>query len=289
MTIGPGDDGHDMVVTSPANRRVKSLLGLRRRRVREDTRATLVEGYEEIDLAVRAGVVPRELYACPELFSPAGRAGSQDIGTQDELLRRLRGLGVPVVRMGRTAFEKVAYRQGPDGLLAVVAGVGGGLDDLPERPSGCYLVSQSVEKPGNLGAMLRTADAVGVDAVVAADPVTDWGNPNIVRASKATVFAVPVASASTPETLDWVRRRGLSLVVTTPDTDLAYTDVDYTGPVAVAVGAEKAGADAVLLDAANHRVRIPMRGKANSLNVASSAAVVLYEVVRQRTAPRPGC
>lgn len=272
----------DLLVTSPANPRLKALTALRRRRAREDSGTTLVEGYEELALAVDAGAVPRELYVCPELFSAAGRAGSQVIGTQERLVARVQTLGVPVVRLSRAAFERVAYREGPDGLLAVVPGVGAALDDLPRVERPCYLVAQHVEKPGNLGAMLRTADAAGVDAVVAADAVTDWGNPNVVRASKGTLFAVPVASASTPETLAWIAARGVALVVTTPQADLLYTDVDYSGPVAVAVGAEKEGADAVLLDAATHRVRIPMQGKANSLNVAASAAVVLFEVVRQR-------
>jgi TrmH family RNA methyltransferase len=143
-----------------------------------------------------------------------------------------------------------------------------------------------VEKPGNLGAMLRTADAAGVGAVVAADPVTDWGNPNVVRGSKGTVFAVPVAAATTAETLAWLAAREVRLVVTTPATDLLYTDVDLTGPVAVAVGAEKHGADDALLDAAAYKVRIPMHGKANSLNVAASAAIVLFEARRQRTPSR---
>ena len=130
--------------------------------------------------------------------------------------------------------------------------------------------------------MLRTADAAGVDDVVAADPVTDWGNPNVVRASKGTVFALPVASATTGEALGWLATHDIRLVVTTPETDLLHTDVDYTGRVAIAVGSEKHGADDTLLEAATHRVRIPMHGKANSLNVAASAAIVLYEAVRQR-------
>ena len=102
------------------------------------------------------------------------------------------------------------------------------------------LAHQGVEKPGNLGAMLRTADAAGVDAVVAADPVTDWGNPNVVRASKGTVFALPVASATTAEALEWLADNEVRLVVTTPETDLLHTDVDYTGRVAIAVGQREA-------------------------------------------------
>ena len=275
----------DLLITSASNPRLKGLLGLRRRRTREESRQTLVEGFEEIDLALAAGVLPRAVYVCEELFSPAGRAGSQDIGHQSDLLSRLRDERVEVVRLSRGAYERVAYREGPDGLLAVVDAIGMPLGSLPvDGPRHLTLLSQGVEKPGNLGAMLRTADAAGVDAVIAADPVTDWGNPNLVRASKGTIFAVPVASATTAEVLAWVEAHRIDLVVTTPETDLRHTDVDLTGRVAIAVGSEKHGADDALLAAASHRVRIPMHGRANSLNVGASAAIVLYEAVRQRDA-----
>ena len=136
--------------------------------------------------------------------------------------------------------------------------------------------------------VVRTADAAGVDAVVAADPVTDWGNPNTVRASKGTVFSVPVASDPTAVTLGWLRAHGIPLVAATPDTEVTHTEVDYRGPVAIAVGAEKTGLTQEVLAAAQHRVRIPMVGLANSLNVATSAAVLVYEAVRQRSfAQRP--
>jgi TrmH family RNA methyltransferase len=278
----------DLLITSAANPRLKGLVALRRRRVREETGQTLVEGYEEIALALAADVLPRTIYVCEELFSPAGRAGSQDIGTQAQLLTRLRAQGSEVVRLSPAAYEKVSYREGPDGLLAVVDRVGMPLSALPVSAGPSLgLLAQGVEKPGNLGAMLRTADAAGVEHVVAADPVTDWGNPNVVRASKGTVFAVPVVSASTGEVLAWVAEHGLDLVLTTPETDQLHTDVDYTGRVVVAVGSEKHGVGDALLAAATHRVRIPMHGRANSLNVSVAAAIVLYEAVRQRESHRP--
>ena len=272
----------DLLITSAANPRLKALVTLRRRRAREESGTTVVEGHEELALALAAGVRPETLYVCPELFSPAGWAGSQDIGHQDDVVRQARTLGAEVVRLSRGAFEKVAYRESPDGILAVVPAVGRALGALDPGPRALVLLGQGIEKPGNLGAMLRTADAAGVAAVVAADPVTDWGNPNVVRASKGTVFSVPVCAATTAESVAWLGRHGIAIVVTTPETDLLYTDVDLSGAVAVAVGAEKRGVDDALLAAAAHRVRIPMMGKANSLNVAASAAIVLYEAVRQR-------
>jgi TrmH family RNA methyltransferase len=274
----------DLLITSPANPRLKAIVGLRRRRTREESGTTLVEGHEELALALASGIRPQTLFVCPELFSPAGQAGRQEIGHQEDLVEHARQLGAEVVRLSRTAFDKVAYREGPDGLLGVVPSVGRALSTLDVDDDALLLVAQRVEKPGNLGAMLRTADAAGVTAVVAADPVTDWGNPNVVRASKGTVFAVPVGTATTAETVTWLAAQNVRLVVTTPETDRLYTDADLTGRVAVAVGAEKHGADDALLAAAAFRVRIPMHGKANSLNVAASAAVVLFEALRQRTA-----
>ncbi len=266
----------ELIITSPANPRLKSLVGLRRRRAREESGATLIEGFEELALALEAGIVPRTLFFCPELMLDPGI----QLRTVDEVAQG----GAETVRLGRAAFEKAAYREGPDGFLAVVDAVARQVAQLALGPDALALVCQGVEKPGNLGAMLRTADAAGLEAVVAADPVTDWGNPNLVRASKGTVFSVPVASSSTAETLAWLAGHHVALVATTPDTDVDYTDIDYSGRIAIAVGAEKHGLTDDVLAAAAYRVRIPMAGRANSLNVATSAAIVIYEAVRQRRA-----
>ena len=266
----------DLIITSPSNPRLKALAALRRRRTREETGRTLIEGFEELTLALGAGVLPEALYYCPELML--------DPASQERVVDDVRRDGVETVQVSRTAFERAAYREGPDGFIAVVPSVVRSCRELTVGPHALTVLCQGVEKPGNLGAMLRTADAAGAEAVVAADPVTDWGNPNLVRASKGTVFSVPVASDSTADTLAWLDAHGIALVATTPDTDLLHTDVDYTGPVAIAVGAEKYGLTDEVLDHAAYRVRIPMVGKANSLNVATSAAIVIYEAVRQRGA-----
>ena len=238
----------------------------------------LVEGLEEAALAVDAGASVRTLFHCAELFLPESREAATD------LVQRVRDSGAETIRLSRQAFEKAAYREGPDGILLVTDAVERTLEELAgvvgEAP--LILVSQGVEKPGNLGAMLRTADAVGVSAVIAADPVTDWSNPNVVRGSKGTVFSVPVASASTEAVVAWLRERGIRSVATTPDTDLLHTDADLTGAVAILMGTEKEGLTDEALHGADLRVRIPMSGLVNSLNVATAAAVVLYEAVRQR-------
>jgi TrmH family RNA methyltransferase len=264
-------------VTSVSNPRVKSLVGLRRRRQRDQLGLMLVEGYEELTLALAAGVVPITLYVCPDLVRD-----DADLGTVADV----EALGSEIVVVSNRVFEKVAYRESPDGWLAVVRTVPTDLAALRLSDNPLTLVCESVEKPGNLGAMLRTADAVGADAVVAAQPITDWGNPNIVRASKGTVFSVPVAAAGSTDVLTWARERSMTVVAATPDTDTVFTDVDMSGPTVVAVGSEKHGLTDEWLRSADVRVRIPMFGKANSLNVATSAAIILYEALRQRTATR---
>lgn len=266
----------DLVITSPANQRLKDLVALRRRRVRENTGTTLLEGLEETTLALDAGVLPRALFHCPELML--------DPVVGLALVERARDAGAEVVQLGRAAFEKVAYREGPDGILAKVPSPGRALADVTVPDGALVLLCEGVEKPGNLGAMLRTADAAGVALVISADPVTDWGNPNVIRSSKGTVFSVPVAAAGTAEAFAWLAEHGVEVVATTPDTDVEHTDPDLTGSVAVAVGSEKYGLTDDALARAQHHVRIPMVGRANSLNVATSAAIVVYEAVRQRRA-----
>lgn len=264
----------DLVLSSPANARIKAVLSLRNRRVREQTGNTRLEGREELELALAAGVVPRSLYHCPELMAdrPGGLA----------LVERTRAVGAEIIACTPPVFAKAAYREGPDGFLAVAATPGVTLPALDVPRGSLLLVCQGIEKPGNLGAMLRTADAAGVAAVIAADPVTDWGNPNVVRASKGTVFSLPVASATTAEALSWLSERGYAVVATTPEAGALHTESDLTGSVAVAVGTEKHGLDATLLGASTIRVRIPMAGRADSLNAATAAAIVLFEAVRQR-------
>ncbi len=264
-------------ITSPSNARLKALVTLHKRRSRAEAGVTVVEGHDELALALDAGAVPTTLFCCPELVTEERAA----------LLDRVAGTGCEIVRLGRAAYDKVSYRDSPDGFLAVVPDPARPLDHLDLSASALVLVVEGIEKPGNLGAMLRTAEAAGVDAVVAASPVTDWANPNVVRASKGTLFAVPVAHAPTEEVVAWLRARGLRIVVATPEAPHLVTEVDLTGATALVVGTEHDGVSATLKAAADDLVRLPMAGRVNSLNVATAAAVTVYEAVRQRLSVGP--
>jgi len=262
-----------MVISSRQNPKIKALIALGKRKERERLGLMVIEGYEELTVALQAGVQPTEVYFCPDIMG----------GDQLALLQH-RGLhNAEQLELSREAFERAAYRQGPDGWLAVCDAVQTNLDHIQLSKNPLIIVCQSVEKPGNLGAILRTADAAGADAVIAVDATTDWSNPNIVRASKGAVFAVPVADVSSEELLPWLKKHKITIVASTPDTQTLYTNIDASGSVALCVGAEKFGLTDFWLTNADHKVRIPMFGTVDSLNVATSAALLTYEAVRQRS------
>lgn len=260
-----------MRISSAQNPRVKAVANLHKRRQRDAEGLMLIEGSAELTLALAAGVQPRTVLVCPELQRQPQPHPSLQFPPETEL-----------IEVTRPVFEKLAYRENPDGWLAVAPAPRRPLADLPLRQPPLVLVAEAVEKPGNLGAMLRTADAAGVDALIVCDPTTDLANPNVVRASRGALFTVPVAQAETTEALMWLKALKIGVVAATPQASLRYTEADLRGPVALVVGAEATGLSAEWLAAADLRVRIPMVGKVNSLNVATAAALLVYEAVRQR-------
>jgi len=263
-----------LLITSLQNPRVKDVVALRDHRERLRSGLMRVEGYEELEFALASGARPQSLFFCPELFKNREQA---------RLIEAARHLGSELIEVSQRVFEKMAYRDNPDGWLAILPALAASLTDLRLGPSPMVVVAEAVEKPGNLGAMLRTADAAGVDALIASAPLTDWSNPNIVRSSKGALFCVPVATADNGTTLAWLRSHAIRIVAATPQATTTYTEADLRGPIAIAVGSEKHGLSQEWLDAADVRVRIPMSGRVNSLNVATAAALLIYEAVRQRS------
>ena len=198
------------------------------------------------------------------------------------MVRRLGEAGAAVYELGRQAFEKLAYGDRVDGLVAVAETPLRRLADLVLPAEPLIGVIEGVEKPGNLGAILRTADGAGLDAVIVADTATDLFNPNIIRASVGTVFAVPVCVASSGEVLAWLRERGIAIIAARVDASVDYTKADYSGAVAIALGSEARGLSDAWGELARASVRVPMLGVADSLNVSATAAVLFYEALRQR-------
>jgi TrmH family RNA methyltransferase len=214
------------------------------------------------------------VFFCPAWFS--GQA-------EGPLLRALHDRGVTLFELSRAAFARLSYRERPDGLVAVGDRVGVELAELPRGPRALLLVAEALEKPGNLGALLRSADGAGADGVVVCDPATDVSNPNVVRASMGALFAIPVATADTAAVQGFLADAGFRIVTAVPDAPSLYWDVDLTGRTALVIGAEHAGlSEAWLALPAATAVRLPMAGAADSLNAAAAATVLLYESVRQR-------
>jgi TrmH family RNA methyltransferase len=261
------------IITSLQNPRLKRLVRLRDRRPRDEEKAFLVEGYREVRRALERNVTLDELYFSRDWF----------LGENEPaLLAQAEAAGAKLFELSKEAFAKVAYRERPDGILAVAPQWSRTLADLRLSPTPFILVVEAIEKPGNLGTILRSADAAGCDAVIVCDPVTDLFNPNVVRASTGVLFSVPCVVGESKVVHAWLKERGIRTVATTPAASALYSDSDLRGPLAVVMGSEQYGLSEFWLKNADLPVRIPMAGQADSLNVAMAALITLFEAVRQR-------
>jgi TrmH family RNA methyltransferase len=256
-------------ITSLANPRVKAYAKLKNAGERRRTGLFLIEGYREIERALAAGVEFDTLLVCQEHLTGGHEAVLYATSEVD------------AIELADTPFSKIALRQHPPGLIAVARVFDTGLEGLRLGPDPLVLIIERVEKPGNLGAMMRTADAAGADAVIMADAATDVFNPNVIRASQGSVFGLPLAVASAEDTIGWAQEASLAVIGGYSDTDTSLWEADMAGPTAILVGAEDVGITDVWSDV-TQAVNIPMAGTADSLNASVSAAVLLYEAVRQR-------
>lgn len=266
----------DELISSFQNPKVKLAKSLWDRRARDDTGLFLIEGYRELSFALNGRFPIEMILFCPELF----------LGENEEdLLEAHRLKGARLFETTKSVFERLSYRDRPDGCLAVAEKNHITLDTLTLKNSPFLFIAESIEKPGNLGTILRSADASGADAVIVSDPTTDIFNPNVVRSSVGALFTVPVIEARTEESLlPWLRQNKIALVAAMPEAELSFTMLDCKQALALAVGSEQYGLSSFLEEEADFRVRIPMGGRLDSLNVASAATLLLYEVFRQRNA-----
>jgi len=269
------------VIESPTNQRIKAAIRLRERRGRDATGLTLVDGGREALRAMEAGAVVESAFVCPPLLATreAKRVAeklSQSFGPF--------GAAIDYAEVSERAFERVAYGDRADGVVLVVRAPRAELAEIQLPPDPLVVVTEDVEKPGNVGAILRSADAVGASAVIAVGG-TDLFNPNVIRASVGTVFSVPVAAASAEATAAWLREHGIRIVASRVDAKRLHVEADLRGPLAIVLGSEASGLSDAWTSAEVETVRLPMAGVADSLNVSAAAAVLLYEAWRQRHAP----
>ena len=294
-----------MEIESPANPRIRAALALRERRERDQTGRTLVDGGRESLRAIEAGVKVETAFVCLPLIPGADAAGgagavpgpaagaaiaaaADSAGGSDAAaaLGRLGHTGAAIVPVSRRAFDRLAYGDRADGIVLVVRVPDTGLRDIALPSDPLIVVTEDVEKPGNLGATLRSADGAGATALIAIGG-TDLFNPNVIRASIGTVFSVPVLTAGATEAIAWLRERGVRIVAAKVEAGRIYSDANLAGPLAIAFGNDAAGLSRAWDGAALDAVRLPMLGAADSLNVAAAAAVLLYEARRQRGLPAP--
>lgn len=255
------------MITSTQNPRIKHLLLLQQKSAqRKADGLFVVEGRREVEHCLSAGFTLRTAFVCDEI-ADASLSLPQ---------------GVEVVPVSRNVYERIAYRGGTEGVVAVVETRRTKLSDLKLSASPLVVVLESVEKPGNLGAVLRSADAAGADAVIVCDPLTDLYNPNLIRSAVGALFTVPCVACSTEECIAFFKAKGIKILTAQLQDSKLYYDTSMTGPTAIVMGTEATGLTDQWRKAADAHIRIPMLGRLDSLNVSVSAAILLFEAVRQR-------
>lgn len=268
-------------VTSAQNPKIKELLALQEKsRLRREKNLFVVEGRRELGHCIDAGYLIRTLFTCPEICQ------EQDIEEISEKILAqgpLPGQRQPsVIEVPAALYAKMAYRGGTEGLIAEAVMRPFCLEDLKIKENPLIVVLESVEKPGNLGAVLRSADSAGADAVIVCDPLTDLYNPNLIRASIGAIFSIPTVAVSSAMAIDWLKTNRIQILTAQLQDSELYYDTDMTGGTAIVMGTESTGLTDLWRQNADRHIRIPMLGQLDSLNVSVSAAILLYEAVRQR-------
>ena len=261
------------LITSLQNPRVKQTIKLRDRRERRRQELFLIDGVREIGRAIDGRIELVELFVCEELCRDESSAA---------LLGRLSVVAAPRWRVTPAVFKRLAFGQRAEGIVAVAKAWRTTLDQIALANCPLLAVLEGVEKPGNIGAVIRSADGAGVSAVLVAGAATDLYNPNAIRASLGTIFTLPVCAASAAETRDWLVARRIAIFAARVDAELLYSSADLAGPTALVLGSETAGLSAAWSGTGVTPIRLPMRGAADSLNVSAAAAVLFYEALRQR-------
>ena len=256
------------MITSKTNEKIKNLVRLQKASERREQNRILIEGQREIERAYACGFEIEQLYVCESLLRTPINIKAEFVETVSE-----------------DVFDKIAYREGSDGLLAVAKPKHKNLNEFKPRKDALIIVLETVEKPGNLGAVMRTADAAGVDAVIIADPATDLYNPNAIRASIGCIFSVPVYACSTEECINWLKKNGITIYCTYLKASIDYLDANFRKATALVMGTEATGISEAWVEAADQNIIIPMNGIADSLNVSVTTAIVTFEAVRQRRKP----
>lgn len=265
-------------ITSAQNPKIKDLLALQEKsKERRKKGLFVVEGRRELMHCIEAGFEPHTLFICRDILTDKDH--DRILGVIEE---NFCSLPVQIVEIPQHLYDKVAYRGGTEGVIAELHCKEMTLEGLQMKENALVVVLESVEKPGNLGAVLRSADASGVDAVIVCDPLTDLYNPNLIRSSIGAIFTVPVATATSEEAINWLKSKNIKIYTAQLQDSEWYYDTDMKGGTAIVMGTEATGLTDVWRTAADAHIKIPMLGHLDSLNVSVSAAILMFEAVRQR-------
>lgn len=266
------------MITSAQNPRIKTLLELQEKsKARKKKGLFVVEGRRELQHCIEAEYEPHTLFICRDILS------DRDLDRiLDTIEENFCGMMCPIIEIPQHLYDKVAYRGGTEGVIAEMKCKEMTLEGLKLKENPLVVVLESVEKPGNLGAVLRSADASGADAVIVCDPLTDMYNPNLIRSSIGAIFTVPVAAATSEDTIAWLKANNIKIYTAQLQDSQWYYDTDMKGGTAIVMGTEATGLTGIWRKAADSHIRIPMLGRLDSLNVSVSAAILMFEAVRQR-------
>ena len=281
-------------ITSAQNPKIKELLALQEKsRERRERGLFVVEGRRELEHCVAAGFTVDTVFYCPVIYGDVlpgrgghGLLGAETLTPSGECSQK--STPTPayerIVEVTPELYGKIAYRGGTEGIIAEVRARELTLEELRLGPEPLIVVLESVEKPGNLGAVLRSADAAGADAVIVCDPLTDLFNPNLIRSSLGGIFTVPCVATDSASAIAWLKARGIRILTAQLQDSVWYYDSDMKRGTAIVIGTESTGLTGIWREAADEHIRIPMLGRLDSLNASVSAAILLFEAVRQRNA-----
>ncbi|GAB6012303.1 TrmH family RNA methyltransferase [Viscerimonas tarda] len=258
-------------ISSLQNPKIKNITKLAKNKERKQQNLFIIEGGRELSLALVGDYSIQAVFICPELF--ASTDYPEVLDTLPDSIKQ---------EVSESVFQKIAYREGSDGLLALARPKNHSLSDLHLSDNPFIIVLEAVEKPGNLGAILRTADAAAADAVIICDPLADLYNPNTIRSSVGCLFTVQTAVCPSEEALRWLRANNIRSFAAELQASSWYQDTDFKQPAAIVMGTEADGLTAFWLENADTRIKIPMRGRIDSLNVSVSTAILTFEAMRQR-------
>lgn len=257
-------------ITSGDNKLVKEIIKLKKGTNRKVADVFLIDGEREIRMAIQEKIKIKEIFYCPEFAKTKEQKIAKEFLSQN------------ITMVSKEVFNKISYKENPDGFLALADKYKFELDDIKLKKPALIIILEAIEKPGNLGAIIRTAVAAGADLIICTETKIDFFNPNVIRASEGLLFAIPLVNSNNLDVYNWLKQRNINSLATSTQAISNYLDVDLTDSLALILGAEDQGLQDFWLKKANKKVKIMMNKKMDSLNLSVSAAIVIFEALRQR-------